>query len=140
MTVPSWWYRDIGSGVSGRDVVVVHRLLAAPLGVMFGEDDAVQVRGIQAAAGLPATGVVDAATAAVMGERTDIGLIPVWFVRDLSAGYVGWDVMRARELLEVPPGTLYDPEVDAAVRRFRSARGLPLSGVLDATVATLLGE
>jgi len=137
---PSWWHREIDVGDSGRDVEIVRRLISAPPGDTYEEEDAVTVRGTQKKNDLPVTGTVDAATAEVLGEPADAGQRPTWFHDTFALWAEGPDVRRARELLELPSDDRFDPDMEAAVRRLQSAHGLPLTGELGEAEALLLGE
>lgn len=137
---PSWWHREIDIGDRGRDVEIVRRLIAAPAHDTFEEADAVDIRGIQKTHDLPVTGTVDAATAEVLGEPADAGLLPTWYTRRLALWECGPDVRRVRELLELNDDDRFDPDTEAAVRRLQSAHALPLTGEIGEDEALLLGE
>lgn len=137
---PDWWHRTLGVGDTGRDVQILRRLLSAPSGDIFEEEDAVAVRGIQKKNKLPVTGEVDEATAEVLGEPADKGLMPTWYTRRIALWEHGPDVRRVRELLYLPDDDRFDPDAEAAVRRLQSANALPLTGEIGEDEALLLGE
>ena len=119
---PRWFRRELGPGDTGPDVAVVARKLAK-MEPEYDDDLCARVRGLQAVTGLPVTGLVDAATAAVLGERAAAGQVPAWF------GTPEQDVVVA--------GLLRDGD---GLRRFQSEHRLPVTGVLDAECATLLAD
>ena len=127
---PRWFTRVLAGGETGRDVTVIQRKLGLSSGV-YDDSTMAHVRGFQHQRGLAGDGVCDALTAAALGEAADHALPPEWFTRTLEPGFSGEDVAGLRESLGLPPGTTYDRETIQAVRRLRSAAGLPLSDVAD---------
>jgi len=121
--IPRWYYRELGPGDNGRDVAVVARKLAT-LGSTYTEELCARVRGVQARSGLPVTGLVDAATAKVLGERAAAGQVPEW---------LGDPEQEAQVLAS----TVGDAD---ALRRFQGAYRLPVTGELDPECATLLAD
>jgi peptidoglycan hydrolase-like protein with peptidoglycan-binding domain len=120
--IPRWFTRELGPGDTGPDVAVVARKLAKTE-PEYDDDLCARVRGLQGVTGLPVTGVVDAETAAVLGERAAAGKIPSWF------GTPEQDSVLV-ELLHDADG----------LRRFQSAHRLPVTGVLDTECAILLAD
>lgn len=137
MSTPKWYTRPLVAGESGRDVDVVQRKLGTLSGVY---DDATRalVRGYQRRLGLEPDGVVGPLTAGALGESADHTLPPEWFSRTLGAGLVGEDVAGLRATLALPAGDLYDEDTRKAVLRYQSSRGLPLTGMVDLSVALTL--
>jgi peptidoglycan hydrolase-like protein with peptidoglycan-binding domain len=126
--------------MKGPDVKVIQRKL-----FLFpsGEYDRIverTIRGFQAREGLAVTGEVDALTAGRLGESAASELPPAWFTGSLALGDQGAAVEAVRGLLGLPRGTMYDEAVDSAVRRLRSALGLPPGGGIDLPVARHLGD
>lgn len=103
---------------------VQRRLGLTPNGV---EDAALReaTRDFQRRKGLVVTGEIDDRTAmALAGLATD-GLLPAWFGTPDEADYVAARLGGS------------DPD---AVRRFQSAAGLPLTGVVDEATARRIGD
>ena len=119
---PRWFTRELGPGDTGPDVAVVARKLAK-VEATYDDDLCARVRGVQAVTGLPVTGLVDAATAAVLGERAAAGQVPAWF------GTPEQDAVLA--------STVGDSD---GLKRFQGARRLKPTGVLDEDCATLLAD
>ena len=138
MAAPKWFRRSLVSGEIGRDVEVVARKLGGASGV-YDDQLIARVRGYQFATGLEVDGIVGPLTAGALGEAADSHLPPVWFTRDLSLGMTGHDVGLLRFNLDLPDGSIFDPDTKRAVLRFQSANRLPLSGVVDLPMALLLG-
>ena len=136
-STPRWWTRELHGGEVGKDVQVIQRKLGLASGV-YDEMTAAHVRGVQRHAGLPENGVCDALTASVLGEAADHALPPEWFTRTLGPGFSGEDVAGLRTALGLSPGTSYDRETSQAIRRLRSAHGLPASDLADIAVVMLL--
>lgn len=137
MSTPLWFRRHLYGGETGHDAEVVNRKLGV-MGDEYTEATRQLVRGAQALHGLPVTGDVDAATAAVLGEAADHELPPEWFTRDLEQGSTGVDVAALRDRLGLSDGVLFDTECRRAVLRFQSAHGLPLTGRVDLGMSRLL--
>lgn len=137
---PLWFKRELPPGSSGPEVDTLRRMLGLPPGPL--DEDALQrVRGVQRVSGLPETGVVDAATADMIGESAAGDLAPSWFQRDLQLWSSGEDVRAARRLLGL--GGLddrFDPDAEAAVRRIQSGHRIKPSGVLGLEEAKILGD
>ena len=123
---PGWFHRDLGVGSSGPDVLVVHRKLGLP-GVVFGETTAATVRGLQHRFGLTVSGVVDEATARVLGEPLGAGLPPDWWGGVVSPDEPGYLMLVERFGL-----------TEAGVRRLQGSHGLVPSGVVDLETARLM--
>lgn len=128
-------------GDVGIDVQHAQVLLGLVPDGTYDQTTAALVRGLQLREGLPVSGKIDKRTAEKLGDRATAGLRPEWHTRDIALWEIGPDVRRANELLDRPAeGDVYTPEVEAAVLRLQSANGLPLTGVLDAATATILGD
>ena len=140
MSAPSWYHRALTLGMVGPDVALVQRKLRACRTGVYDTETASRVKGVQFADKLPVTGVVDAATAEVIGESCRAGLTPDWFSRELGLWSEGDDVQRLRELLGFPDYGRFDQPVEAAVRRFQSAHHLPLTGRVCEADAVALGD
>lgn len=128
---PSWWYRVIMLLDRGLDVEIVQRKLGADITGEYDDATAGLVRGLQKAAGLPATGEVDEDTAAEIGESARAGLPPLWYHRPLHLWNEGDDVRQLREAMRAPDGSVFDRCLERLVRRLQSANNLPLTGVVD---------
>ena len=127
MNAPSWFYRDIFAGDTGKDVLAVQRLVGGLSTGVMDEDTIARVRGVQRAARSPVTGVVDADTALALGERATQGLVPEWFeAGDLS---VLPTLLRCREW-----------DVANALRRFQSHHHIYPTGEVDEATAIALGD
>lgn len=137
---PHWYVRDLSLGMHGEDVAVLRRLIGLPPSKEYDRDVEVHVKGEQRAAGLPATGIVDEATAAAIGETQRYGLVPRWYTRTLILGDAGADVGQLRYLLGFPRTGLLDEDVEAAVRRFQSQHRIAPTGIVDQQTAVVLGE
>ena len=137
MTAPKWWTRSLCDGERGRDVDVVQRKLGCMSGV-YDDNTKAFVRGFQQKVGLTVDAVVGPLTAGALGEAADHALPPVWFSRNLEAGFEGEDVTALRESLGLSAGNLYDDETRRAVLRFQSAHGLELTGRVNVRFALLL--
>jgi peptidoglycan hydrolase-like protein with peptidoglycan-binding domain len=87
------------------------------------------VRSFQLANGLMATGVVDEATWLALEALVRAGLRPTWADSPEA-------VSEARRRLAARP----DEDLGNAVRRFQSARGLPLTGLLDDDTVRAIGD
>lgn len=124
---PHWFYRDLFRGDDGPDVTVV----AVRLGVAgcdMNETLVALVRGFQRVHSLPITGVVDHATAMVIGESATYGLVPQWFQP--------YDELGLRIALHIRPGV----NLDDAVRRFQSSHGHYPTGLVTEALAIEIGE
>lgn len=128
MSTPVWWSRPIVEGDQGRDVAIVQRKLGLLATGHATPDLPLVVRGFQKGVRLPATGVVDEATAMELGEQEGFGLLPVWWSGPISPGGDGYD-----KALAVLGATGVD-----GVRRFQGNHRLPPTGVIDETTARLL--
>lgn len=125
---PVWWTRPLVSGDRGRDVAVVRRKLGLPMSEVFDDTLTLVVRGFQQGLRLPVDGVVDADTAAALGELEGFGLLPQWWEGPIVEGDPGWS--RALSLAGV---------VDAAgLKRFQGNHRLPVTGVVCEATAKVL--
>lgn len=137
---PRWFRRDLAPGDSGSDVQHAQvRLGIAPTGT-YDQSTAALVRGLQLVKGLPMTGEIDADTATELGDRATTGLTPEWYVREVELWTQGPDVRRVNDLLEQNEGDVFTPQLEAAILRVQSANGLPLTGHVDESTATILGD
>lgn len=136
---PSWFTRELAEGDTGRDVGVVQRLLGLRISGEWGDHTTVAVRGAQAAAQLPTTGIVDDATATMLGEQATHGLTPTWFTKPVHPGSDDIAVSIVASALGLNPASTA-LEWASAVRRLQSANGLALTGVVDIATATTIGD
>jgi peptidoglycan hydrolase-like protein with peptidoglycan-binding domain len=117
---------------------------------VFGPATADAVRAFQRAKGLSATGVVDEATAIALGLRvpsaptatqpaTRSGALPK--VGDRGAGVAALQQALIRAGISVRGGAdgVFGPATAEAVRAFQRAKGLSVTGLVDATTAAALG-
>jgi peptidoglycan hydrolase-like protein with peptidoglycan-binding domain len=139
--IPAWWYRDIDDGDQGEDVLIVQRKVDAPMTGTFDAETKARVRGVQRRRKRKETGVVDAGTAEVLGEKPGHGQKPSWFDEDCKAGCSCPAVAQLRILLRQPNlPTYFDKDLEDAVRRYQSAEGLEVTGVVDLATATALAN
>lgn len=138
MTTPGWWRRSLAEGDRGGDVWVIRRVLGLDAGADFDMAVAASVRGSQLAAGIPPTGVVDAATAAVLGDPSWAGNPPGWWAGDVTRDSPPEVVAAAREALGYDREGGWTRVVERAVRRFQSDAGIPPTGVIDSATAVAL--
>lgn len=138
--LPLWFRRVLDQGATGNDVAAVQRKLGLPVTCFYDPDTAAAVRGVQRRVGLRASGVVDDATALALGESASAHLAPEWFSRTLRLHLGGDDVAALRARLDLPEGTRFTHEVDAAVRRLQSSLSIVPDGVVDEALAILIGE
>ena len=132
---PGWFTRPLELGDTGPDVAVVQRRLGGdPTGV-YDEDTQARVRGLQHREGLKETGMVNKATAKKVGERARKGLAPKWFSRTIRLWDEGPDVRAARAAIGVSDDDRWDPDAEAAARRWQSAQGLAPTGELNEEMA-----
>ena len=134
MATPLWFRRPLSGGESGPDVTVVNRKLGVP-DWSYTDQSIQYVRGLQHSNGLPVTGILGEAEAAILGEAADSQMPPEWFTRDLSLGDCGPDVGELRARLGLPAGEEFDDSTRRAVLRFQSARSFELTGNVDHVVA-----
>lgn len=122
MGTPLWWSRDLSAGDRGEDVRAFQRLTGLPLtGLM----DELTVQAVRALQGRHPTGVLDADTAALVGDLVAAELTPAWWSPALLEGEQAW-------------GPLLGGRDEAWLRRFQSQHGVPPTGVLDEVTARLL--
>lgn len=137
----SWYSRILTVGMVGDDVLLVQRKLrASNITGIFDAETASRVRGLQFADKLPVTGMVDTNTADAIGESVRLGLTPDWFTRETKTGDTGDDIAQVRALLGLSAGRTFDADMVASVRRFQSARHLPLTGRMSEQDAIALGD
>jgi peptidoglycan hydrolase-like protein with peptidoglycan-binding domain len=144
MTPPLWFKRELDIGDTGPDVRIVRRKLGLPDDGPYDRVVAERVRGMAKHRNLDSDGEVNAAMAEALGESAvnEAGLTPEWYTRDLQLWFQGEDVAALRGILGVPAvaDDRYDPDLEAAVRRFQSAHDLPVDGLVTADLAILIGE
>lgn len=144
MTTPLWFKREINIGDEGPDVAVVRRKLGLPDDGPYDRIVAERIRGMAKHLIVNTAGEVNAEVAAVLGESAanKAGLTPTWYERDLQLWFEGDDVLALRKVLGVAnvEDNRYDPDLESAVRRFQSAQGLEITGLVDAELAILIGE
>lgn len=106
---------------------------------IFGPATAKAVRSFQSAKGLPATGVVDQATAVALGLRAATPRV--------ARGSTGTEVREVQQRLQargvtVPGGAdgRFGPATEQAVRTFQKANRIPVTGAVDAYTAALLAR
>lgn len=143
MSIPHWYRRDIQLWDCGPDVDIVLRKLGEPPGC-YGETAAEKVRGLARKRKIQTDGEVNADVAKALGPSASADLTPVWYV-DHGRPYDLWDegedVRKLRGLLGLSTlDNRYDPDTEAAVRRFQSQRNLLPTGRVDEELAKLLGE
>lgn len=139
--IPAWYHGELELGDTGTDVSHAQVLLGLTPTGTFDEQTAAFVRGVQLREGLPVSGRVTKRTAEKLGDRATTGLVPEWHTREIWLWDIGPDVRRANELLgRELEGDVLTPESEAAVLRLQSANRLPLTGVIDAETAKILGD
>jgi peptidoglycan hydrolase-like protein with peptidoglycan-binding domain len=142
--IPLWYSREINLGDEGPDVRIVRRKLGLDPDQPYDVIAAERIRGMAGKNKVSSAGEVNEAVAEVLGESaaTAAGLAPEWFTRDLQLWFEGDDVLAVRRILGV--GHLgdnrYDPDVEAAVRRYQSANALVVDGLVNEELARKLGE
>ena len=105
----------------------------------YDNETAARVRGVQKRKGRKQTGAVDKDTAKDLGPKPAEGQRPDWFEGDCGLGCTGPCVAKVRTLLHQPNLPVdFDQDLEAAVRRFQSANGLKLTGVVDEKTAIAL--
>jgi peptidoglycan hydrolase-like protein with peptidoglycan-binding domain len=132
---PKWFRREIRPGDSGPDVVTVKRILGLDYSNSWDESAAMLLRGYFGSE------VITAEIAEQIGESAAeaAGLPPEWFERELRADAQGVDVDILRKILGLRPGT-YDTECEAAVRRYQGNHGIIPTGLVNESLARLMGE
>lgn len=123
---PLWWHRVLQLGDSGPDVVAVQSILGGPACGVFDKYTHMLVKGAQVAAGIPADGVVDEATARAIGPRATDALVPEWYKGEpLCPGTQGFRLVL--------------PHHDEAwLRRFQGNHSLTVNGCIDEETARAL--
>lgn len=144
MTTPLWFKRELNIGDEGPDVRVVRRKLGLPDDGPYDRIVAERIRGMAKQKNVKSKGEVNADVATALGESAanEAGLTPEWYTRDLQLWFQGEDVRALRRILNVPAAEddRYDPDIEAAVRRFQSAHDLPVDGLVTADLAILIGD
>jgi murein L,D-transpeptidase YcbB/YkuD len=142
-STPLWFRRTLRYGDAGPDVEIVRRKLGLDPRGRYDDICMELVRGLARKRQVNSDGEVNESVAGELGETSVSGLTPEWYTRELQLWFEGDDVRTARALLGVPGmrgENRYDPDAEAAVRRFQSKHGLRLTGLLDETTARYLGE
>ena len=138
---PRWFQREITLGDEGDDVLIVQRKVDAPMTGKFDTETSARVRGVQKKRKLKETGTVNRETATELGEKAGSGSTPEWFDGDCRPGCSGPCVAQVRILLGQPNLPVdFDKDLEDAVRRFQSAEGLKVSGVVDEPTAARLAD
>lgn len=115
-------------GEFSQEAALVQRRLGIPANGYYDELTYSAVRGFQAKHGLQATGEVDHPTWLALEATVREGLLPSWYGTDLQ-------VVQARKRLGLHCGD----SLGTALRQYQSARGLPITGLLDEATAVALG-
>lgn len=140
-TTPVWWHREVAEGDTGDDVVIIQRKLLAPLTGVVDENTTRRVRAFQRRHNLEETGIVGKKTAEKLGEKESKGTVPGWFDEPLDVGSYGPAVTEVkRALRQADKPVHYDTGLADAVRRFQSANGLKVTGVVDRKTAIAIGD
>lgn len=144
MTTPLWFKRELHIGDEGPDVRIVRRKVGLPDDGPYDIITAERIRGVGKQKKIQTDGEVNADVATALGESAanKAGLAPEWYTRDLQLWFEGDDVLALRKILDVPNTTdnRFDPDLEAAVRRFQSGAGIPVDGLVDADLAKLIGD
>lgn len=136
--VPLWYRRVIQMGDTGPDVRIVRRKLGLIPDGPFDRAAIERIRGMTN----DKTDVVDEVIATLLGESeaNKAGLTPEWFTRPLERHDIGEDVRALRAILGVWDDNRFEHDLEDAVRRFQSARGLLPDGKVNEELARLLGD
>ena len=137
---PAWYTRVLSKGMSGDDVKVVQRKVQAADDGVFGPNTEGKVRGWQKVHGLDPDGVVGPKTAAALGNAAAYGQVPSWYKDVLSKGSKGTVVKIVQGKVGVKTDGDFGPNTDSAVRRFQSAHGLTVDGLVGENTAKEMGE
>ena len=138
---PVWFHRDIYPGDEGDDVLIVQRKLPAPMTGVLDRNTENRIRGFQKKHRLEETGYVSKDTAEALGEKESKGQVPGWFDGTLDVGASGPAVAEVRRALrQADKPVHYDDALADAVRRFQSANGLKVTGVVDRKTAIAIGD
>ena len=142
MTVPLWFKRTIVPGDTGPDVDAVRRKLGLGPGP-YDQITISRVRGLMSKFGYASDGEIDRVAAIHIGETAvnDAGLAPDWYRRPVGLWDEGEDVRAVRGILGLGgEDNRYDPDCEAAVKRFQSSKRIEPTGEIDEETARLLGE
>lgn len=144
--------RDVGPGDSGSDVeglqsglvqagFMTNAQMATGPGI-FGPQTEASVRALQTQAGLPVTGVVDAATRRALASLNN--------QQELRRGQTGNTVLALQDDLvkagiltpaQVATGPgIFGPQTESAVRSAQERAGLPVTGVVDTATRRAIRE
>lgn len=131
-------------GDDGPDVRVVRRKIGLPDDGPYDRIAVERIKGMARHKNVATDGTVTEGVAQMLGESAAnaAGLTPQWYERDLQLWFQGEDVLAVRQILQVDnlADDRYDPDLEAAVRRFQSSQGLDVDGLVTADLAMLLGE
>lgn len=140
---PLWFKRTIALGMTGADVKVVRRKLGFPADGPY--DRAVQqkVIGLSRKARTKTDGEVNEDVAKDLGEsavnRSEV--TPNWWVREIGLWEEGDDVRSLRKILGLGDNdNRFDPDAEAAVKRYQSDNGFEPTGKVDVDLARHIGE
>lgn len=128
--------------MAGPDVQAVRRKLGLSPG-SYDRTAVERVKGLMAKLGYASDGEIDRFAAIQIGETAvnDAGLEPTWYRRPVGLWDEGEDVRAVRGILGLGgEDNRYDPDCEAAVRRFQSSKSLDVTGEIDEKTAKLLGE
>lgn len=140
--IPRWYTRPLTLGDRGEDVAIVQRKVGAPVTGVYDEETAARIRGVQMSNDFEPSEYLEEEVAELLGESATQGLVPEWYAGELNLNDHSPAVCAVRCRLGVPnkQHDRYDADVEAAVRRFQSGHGLPVTGVVDEATAIELGE
>lgn len=139
-SAPDWYEKELQPGDKHRSVAIVQRKLGIPITGVFDQTTAAVVRGFQMARKIKKTGTVNVPTAVALGDRATKGLTPEWWRRPLQLWDTGKDCEALNAVLNLPPTDRFTPDTEAAIRRWQSARNLPVTGVCHEEIAKILGD
>lgn len=126
----------------GPDVRIVRRKLGFAEAGSYDRSVQSKVVDVARKAKVNTTGEVNEDVAELLGPSTTDELAPQWYQRDLELADEGPDVATAHAIL-VPQDAWNDhfgPQLEAAVRRLQSAKGLPVTGKINEEMARHIGE
>lgn len=137
--IPLWFTREIHLGDTGRDVTTLRRMFGYPDGP-YDRSIMQKVVGLAKFSKVETGGEVNAEIASIIGPSADDDLTPEWFVRDLQQGDMGPDVRALRVALGFKDDgdDRFEHDLDSAVRRLQSARGLDTTGVVDSDLSKII--
>jgi peptidoglycan hydrolase-like protein with peptidoglycan-binding domain len=144
---PLWFWRSIFSGDFGPDVQVVQRKLGLEPTGWYDRSTMERVIGMARKQNIRTNGEVNEDVAVALGESeaNKSGLTPQWYVESFGPADLfsksGPDVRAVRVILGLGGNDdRYDPDLEAAVRRFQSQHDRHPDGIVDEDLAKILGE